>query len=162
MLFVTAAALVDEQGRVLMAKRPEGKPMAGLWEFPGGKVHSDETPEEALVRELREELGIKTSTCCLSPLTFVTHPLSDDTGQPDQERSLEERMAIGGCNPLRDCPPQDPDNMLLLLLYVCRRWHGTPASHEGQKLKWLKPTEMFRHPMPPADKPLVHILQATL
>lgn len=72
-LLVSAAALVDADGRVLMAKRPEGKPLAGLWEFPGGKVHDDETPEAALVRELHEELGIDISESCLAPLTFASH-----------------------------------------------------------------------------------------
>ena len=72
-LLVSAVALVDADGRVLVAKRPEGKPLAGLWEFPGGKVHDDETPEAALVRELQEELGIDISQSCLAPLTFASH-----------------------------------------------------------------------------------------
>jgi 8-oxo-dGTP diphosphatase len=73
MLLVVAAALLDADGRVLMASRPAGKMMAGLWEFPGGKVHSGETPEQALVRELAEELGIDTSESCLAPLAFASH-----------------------------------------------------------------------------------------
>lgn len=72
-LLVSAVALVDVDGRVLMAKRPEGKPLAGLWEFPGGKVHDDETPEAALVRELHEELGIDISQSCLAPIAFASH-----------------------------------------------------------------------------------------
>lgn len=72
-LLVSAVALVDADGRVLVAKRPKGKPLAGLWEFPGGKVHDDETPEVALVRELNEELGIDISQSCLAPLTFASH-----------------------------------------------------------------------------------------
>lgn len=72
-LLVVAAALVDSDGRVLLARRPEGKAMAGLWEFPGGKVDAGETPEQALIRELREELGIDTRTSCLAPLTFASH-----------------------------------------------------------------------------------------
>ena len=72
-LLVSAAALVDGDGRVLMAQRPAGKPLAGLWEFPGGKVHDDETPEAALVRELHEELGIDISESCLAPLAFASH-----------------------------------------------------------------------------------------
>lgn len=72
-LLVSAVALVDGDGRVLMAQRPEGKPLAGLWEFPGGKVHDDETPEAALVRELHEELGIDISESCLAPLAFASH-----------------------------------------------------------------------------------------
>ncbi|WP_246164004.1 (deoxy)nucleoside triphosphate pyrophosphohydrolase [Roseospira marina] len=73
LLLVVAAALVDADGRVLLTRRPEGKPMAGLWEFPGGKVQDGETPERALVRELEEELGIDTRTSCLAPLTFASH-----------------------------------------------------------------------------------------
>jgi 8-oxo-dGTP diphosphatase len=72
-VLVAACALVDADGRVLVAQRPEGKPMAGLWEFPGGKVNRGETPEACLIRELREELGIDTEAACLAPLTFASH-----------------------------------------------------------------------------------------
>ena len=72
-LFVSAAALIDPDGRVLLAKRPEGKSLAGLWEFPGGKVEDGETPEAALIRELKEELGIDVTQSCLAPLTFASH-----------------------------------------------------------------------------------------
>jgi 8-oxo-dGTP diphosphatase len=74
LLWVVAACLIDADGRILMAQRPEGKSMAGLWEFPGGKIESGESPENALVRELYEELGIETHRSCLSPLTFASHP----------------------------------------------------------------------------------------
>ncbi|MDN2578357.1 (deoxy)nucleoside triphosphate pyrophosphohydrolase [Aquibium sp. ELW1220] len=72
-LLVAACALVDADGRVLLAERPHGKAMAGLWEFPGGKVEPGETPEETLIRELREEIGIETRVACLAPLTFASH-----------------------------------------------------------------------------------------
>ena len=72
-LLVAAAALVDADNRVLIARRPEGKSMAGLWEFPGGKVNTDETPEQALIRELREELGIEICDTCIAPFTFASH-----------------------------------------------------------------------------------------
>lgn len=72
-ILVSAAALIDPDGRVLLAQRPEGKSMAGLWEFPGGKVEPNETPEAALIRELHEELGIETWESCLAPLTFASH-----------------------------------------------------------------------------------------
>ena len=73
-LLVSAVALIDADGRVLLAQRPAGKSMAGLWEFPGGKVEAGETPEAALIRELHEELGINTWKSCLAPLTFASHP----------------------------------------------------------------------------------------
>lgn len=77
LLLVVACALVDADGRVLIAQRPEGKQLAGLWEFPGGKMEPGERPEEALVRELREELDIETKTACLAPLTFASHAYDD-------------------------------------------------------------------------------------
>ncbi|UVC08312.1 (deoxy)nucleoside triphosphate pyrophosphohydrolase [Rhizobium sp. TH2] len=76
-VLVAACALVDTDRRVLIAQRPEGKPMAGLWEFPGGKVEAGETPEETLIRELKEELGIITQVPCLAPLTFASHAYDD-------------------------------------------------------------------------------------
>ena len=77
LLLVAAAALIDVDGRVLIAQRPEGRSLAGLWEFPGGKVDSGETPEAALVRELHEELGIDTRQSCLAPIAFASHGYDD-------------------------------------------------------------------------------------
>jgi 8-oxo-dGTP diphosphatase len=74
---VVACALVDTDGRVLVAQRPEGKQFAGLWEFPGGKIEAGETPEAALIRELKEELGIDTQSSCLAPLSFVSHAYAE-------------------------------------------------------------------------------------
>ncbi len=124
---VAAVALVDADGRVLLARRPEGKSMAGLWEFPGGKVADGETPEAALVRELREELALDIAESCLAPLTFASH---------------------------------DYDAFhLLMALFVCRVWKGMPRGEEGQALKWVRPLDMARLPMPPADVPLIALLR---
>ncbi|MGX5826439.1 (deoxy)nucleoside triphosphate pyrophosphohydrolase [Mesorhizobium sp. 43Arga] len=77
LLLVAACALVDTDGRVLLAQRPEGKQLAGLWEFPGGKVEPGETPEQCIIRELHEEIGIETEIPCLAPLTFASHSYDD-------------------------------------------------------------------------------------
>jgi len=122
-IFVVACALVDADRRVLIAQRPQGKQLAGLWEFPGGKVEAGETPEAALIRELSEELGIETKEACLAPLTFASH-------------SYESFH-------------------LLMPLYVCRKWSGTPIAHEHAALKWVRPNALRDYPMPPADEPLI-------
>ncbi|MGB3645817.1 MAG: 8-oxo-dGTP diphosphatase MutT [Mesorhizobium sp.] len=77
LVLVAACALIDADGRVLIAQRPQSKQLAGLWEFPGGKVEPGETPEECLIRELREEIGIETKVACLAPLTFASHSYDD-------------------------------------------------------------------------------------
>jgi 8-oxo-dGTP diphosphatase len=123
LVLVVAVALVDVDGRVLLSKRPQGKALAGMWEFPGGKVEAGETPESALVRELKEELGLEVNAACLAPLTFASH------GYPELH--------------------------LLMPLYVCRKWAGTPMPREGQELKWVRPRDMRALAMPPADGPLV-------
>ena len=136
MLLVSAVALIDRDGRVLMAQRPEGKPMAGLWEFPGGKIEPGETPETALIRELDEELGINTAASCLAPLSFASHSYG-----PSDDR---------------------PAFHLLMMLYVCRRWQGRPRPIEGGALKWLRPQQLRDYPMPEADIPLIAALQDLL
>jgi 8-oxo-dGTP diphosphatase len=129
-LTVVAVALVDADGRVLLAQRPAGKPMAGLWEFPGGKIHAGESPEAALIRELKEEIDIDVTEACLAPFTFASH----------RYESFH----------------------LLMPLYVCRRWKGTLRPCEGQTLAWVRPAKLGDYPMPPADLPLVAMLQDLL
>lgn len=129
-VLVVACALIDPDGRVLIAQRPPGKGMAGLWEFPGGKLDPNEAPEAALIRELKEELGIIVREACLAPFTFASH--------------------------------QYPDFHLLMPLYVCRRWEGTPSALEHSALKWVRPRELSTYPMPPADLPLIPMLRDLL
>tara|TARA_R100001369_G_scaffold1229_4_gene4097 strand:+ start:1094 stop:1492 length:399 start_codon:yes stop_codon:yes gene_type:complete len=126
-VLVSAVALIDVDGRVLLAQRPPGKSMAGLWEFPGGKVEAGETPEAALIRELQEELGIDTWASCLAPLTFASHAYDDFH--------------------------------LLMPLFACQKWNGTPQAREGQTLKWVRANALRDYPMPPADIPLIPILR---
>src|SRR5262245_3103860 len=120
---VVACALIDADNRVLIAQRPDGKAMAGLWEFPGGKVHDDERPEDALIRELHEELESTVREACLAPLTFASHSYADFH--------------------------------LLMPLYVCRRWDGSPKARENQRLAWVRANKLRDYPMPPADLPLI-------
>ena len=127
LLLVAACALVDGEGRVLLARRPEGKKMAGLWEFPGGKLNPGETPEAALIRELREELGIEVAGNCLAAFSFASYAY--------------------------------PTFHLLMPLYLCRRWRGTPQARERQTLAWVRPDKLADYPMPPADRPLVPLLR---
>ena len=126
-ILVSAVALIDRDGRVLITQRPKGKSMEGLWEFPGGKIEFGETPEDALVRELHEELGIETWSSCLAPLTFASHEYSDFH--------------------------------LLMPLFACRKWDGTPKPNEGQILKWVHVKSLKDFPMPPADIPLIAVLR---
>ena len=129
-VLVAAVALIDADNRVLIAQRPEGKTMAGLWEFPGGKIEPGETPEQALVREIREELGIELCLTCLAPFNFASH-------------SYEKFH-------------------LVMPLYLCRTWEGEITPREGQKVEWVRATQLSRYPMPPADEPLIPWLRDLL
>jgi 8-oxo-dGTP diphosphatase len=130
LLIVSAAALVDRDGRVLVQQRPPGKPMAGLWEFPGGKLEAGETPAAALIRELHEELGIDVEAACLAPAAFASEPAGE--------------------------------RHLLLLLHVCRKWRGQPQPLHATAIAWRRPVELHGLDMPPADRPLIGLLEALL
>jgi 8-oxo-dGTP diphosphatase len=104
--------------------------MAGLWEFPGGKVENGEVPEEALIRELKEELGIDTWCSCLAPLSFASHSYEDFH--------------------------------LLMPVFVCRKWVGSPTPMEGQALKWVNRDKLKDYPMPPADIPIIAVIRDLL
>ena len=120
---VVAAMLVDGDGCVLMQRRPEGKQHAGLWEFPGGKIEPDETPEAALARELAEELGIAIDPAALEPAAFAS--------------------ARHGAR------------HLLLLLYRCARWRGSPRALDAAEVAWFGRQALASLPMPPGDRDLV-------
>ena len=129
-MMIVAAALIDGDGRVLVQRRPKGKMMAGLWEFPGGKIEPGETPEFALVRELDEELGITVDAARLTPVAFASEPL-------------------GGRH-------------MILLLYICHSWEGVPRALDAEELLWCTPDSLHALDMPPADRPLIGLLEAIL
>jgi 8-oxo-dGTP diphosphatase len=129
-LLVVAAALVNDKGEILLAQRPEGKRLAGKWEFPGGKVEADESPEMALSRELHEELGIHVDTKHLEPYWFLSH----------------DYVAEFGFH-------------LLMPVYICRKWQGEPKPLEHMALRWTVASDMDTLPMIAADAELVQRLK---
>jgi 8-oxo-dGTP diphosphatase len=129
-MIVVAAALVDDERRVLLQQRAPGRSMADLWEFPGGKLEDSELPEAALVRELHEELGIEADAESLMPAAFASAPLGE--------------------------------RHMLLLLYICREWRGEPRPLDASALQWVRPQDMRSLPMPPADKPLIGLLDSLI
>jgi 8-oxo-dGTP diphosphatase len=134
LLVVVAAALVDPDGRVLIAQRPEGKSMAGLWEFPGGKIEKSETPEAALIRELKEELGILVKEPCLAPFTFASHTYG----------------AFHLLMPLYVC--RRWDGIPSALTHTAIKW-ALPGELLANAERW---------PMPAADLPLIPMLRDLL
>ncbi len=125
-MMVVAAALVDGEGRILLQRRAPGRHMAGLWEFPGGKVEPGELPKSALSRELAEELGIGVDPETLVPVCFASAPVGE--------------------------------RHMILLLYLCRKWTGTPEALDADALEWRRVSDMDPDRMPPADRPLVDLL----
>jgi 8-oxo-dGTP diphosphatase len=130
-LLVVAIALMNVKGEVLLAQRPEGKRLAGKWEFPGGKVEKHESPEEALIREIKEELDIEIATKDCEPFWFLSHDYVSEF-----------------------------DFHLLMPVYVCRKWQGTPRAVEHAAVKWCHPREMHKMDMIEADAELVEKLIA--
>jgi 8-oxo-dGTP diphosphatase len=129
-MWVTAVALVNEQGAVLVQQRGMAGAHAGLWEFPGGKLETGESPEKAAIRELREELGITIATDDLRPVSFAS--------------SVVERAS--GTQPL------------VILLFACERWQGAPMPLAATALAWSDPAELTTWAMPPLDYPLAAAL----
>jgi 8-oxo-dGTP diphosphatase len=115
---------------MLVQQRPPGKPMAGLWEFPGGKVEPGEAPQAALVRELVEELGVTVAHDALAPATFASEPLGAQ--------------------------------QLVLLLFATRAWSGEPEPRHASALRWVTPAELRDLSMPPADLPMIDVLERML
>lgn len=128
-IVVSLAALIDPDGRVLIAKRPQGKPYAGLWEFPGGKCEADETPEAALIRELQEELAISTVHSCLAPLGFAS-------ARQDNQQLL---LLLYACRKWHGQP--------------------RPLTGEGSAIAWVRPNQLSDYAMPKPSKPLVALVQ---
>ena len=136
-LLVVAAALLrrdpeTQEPSVLLAQRPAGKSMAGLWEFPGGKLEPGETPEQALRRELTEELKIEVPPASLLPLSFASHAYTEQGFH------------------------------LLMPLFACTEWEGDPVGAEGQELIWSNAAELESFTMPPADVPLIPAIRRAL
>ena len=127
-VLVVAAAIVDPEGRLLLQQCPPHKPNPGMWEFPGGKVETDENPRLALQREVAEELGIALETETMNPAGFA-----------------EEARANGGLD-------------LVMLLYTCRLWNGEPEAREGQRWGWFARAETASLDLPPMDRALLESL----
>ncbi len=126
---VVAAAIVDGEGNLLLRKRPADKHHGGLWEFPGGKVESGETPAMALVREIEEELSLQLDSSALEPSCFGEQPA--EKGHP----------------------------AIVILLYTARSWSGEPHADDGAQFDWFAPADAARLPMPPLDIALLHQLR---
>ena len=131
-ILATAVALVDRDGRILVAERPANKPvMPGYWEFPGGKMEPGETPEACIHREVKEEIGIELG--CMAPLSFLAeNRVHEVTNDPYQ---------------------------IIVLVYLCREWKGIPQGLEGQRLKWLRPSDLLTVKLLPSNVPLIPLLR---
>lgn len=127
---VVAAALVDRAGQVLLQRRGADHSLAGLWEFPGGKIEGDESPEQALAREIAEELGVTIDRAALEPVGFATDPQIDPTRRQPH----------------------------LILLFLCRTWSGEPAALHAERISWFAPGVIAQLELCPLDRPLAKAL----
>ncbi len=131
-VLVASVALIDKDGKILLAQRPKDKFLAQKWEFPGGKLNPNERAEEALIRELYEELNIKTHTSCLAPIAFSTH---------------------------RYHPPSAPFFDAIVLLFACRVWQGDITPMEGQTTQWVNVFDMNKFDLLEGTKPLIALVR---
>ena len=125
-IFVSAVAMIDVDSRILISNRKNRKQLSNYWEFPGGKIENNETPDDCLIRELKEEINVDLSKSCIAPIGFSTSSYSEFD--------------------------------ITLLLYICRKWIGTPIPLEGNDIKWIAPKDLKLHKMPEANSSLIPIL----
>ena len=125
-IFVSAVAMIDVDSRILISNRKNRKQLSNYWEFPGGKIENNETPDACLIRELKEEINVDLSKSCIAPIGFSTSSYSEFD--------------------------------ITLLLYICRKWIGTPIPLEGNDIKWIAPKDLKLHKMPEANSSLIPIL----
>ena len=125
-IFVSAVAMIDVDSKILISNRKNRKQFSNYWEFPGGKIENNETPDACLIRELKEEINVDLSKSCIAPIGFSTSSYSEFD--------------------------------ITLLLYICRKWIGTPMPLEGNDIKWIAPKDLKLHKMPEANSSLIPIL----
>ena len=125
-IFVSAVAMIDVDCRILISNRKNKNQFSNCWEFPGGKIENNETPDACLIRELKEEINVDVSMSCIAPIGFSTSSYSEFD--------------------------------ITLLLYICRKWIGTPIPLEGNDIKWIAPKDLKLHKMPEANSSLIPIL----
>ena len=125
-IFVSAVAMIDVDSRILISNRKNRKQFSNYWEFPGGKIENNETPDACLIRELKEEINVDVSKDCIAPIGFSTSSYLEFD--------------------------------ITLLLYICRKWIGTPIPLEGNDIKWIAPKDLKLHKMPKANSSLIPIL----
>ena len=125
-IFVSAVAMIDVDSKILISNRKNRKQFSNYWEFPGGKIENNETPDACLIRELKEEINVDVSKSCIAPIGFSTSSYSKFD--------------------------------ITLLLYICRKWIGTPIPLEGNDIKWIAPKDLKLHKMPEANSSLIPIL----